>query len=138
VKQLRVVRPHERDRSTAQTPGMQREAGVAASTVGAEKLWVGHVTMAPGMTSGAHHHGPVESSIYVISGRARFRFGEKLEQQVDVGPGDFVYVPPQAVHQEINVDDTAPVEMIVARDGQENVVVNVEVDGADLATDRHR
>ena len=138
MKQLRVVRPHERDRSTAQTPGMQREAGVAASTVGAEKLWVGHVTMAPGMTSGAHHHGPVESSIYVISGRARFRFGEKLEQQVDVGPGDFVYVPPQAVHQEINVDDTAPVEMIVARDGQENVVVNVEVDGADLATDRHR
>ena len=127
MKQLRVVRPHERDKSTAQTPGMQREAGVAASTVGAEKIWVGHVTMAPGMTSGAHHHGPVESSIYVISGRARFRFGEKLEQQVDVGPGDFVYVPPQAIHQEINVDDVAPVEMIVARDGQENVVVNVEM-----------
>ena len=124
---LRVVRPHERDKSTAQTPGMQREAGVAASTVGAEKIWVGHVTMAPGMTSGVHHHGPVESSIYVISGRARFRFGEKLEQQVDVGPGDFVYVPPQAIHQEINVDDAAPVEMIVARDGQENVVVNVEM-----------
>jgi uncharacterized RmlC-like cupin family protein len=138
VKELRVVRPHERDKSTAQTPGMQREAGVAASTVGAEKIWVGHVTMAPGMTSGAHHHGPVESSIYVISGRARFRFGEKLEQQVDVGPGDFVYVPPQAIHQEINVDDAAPVEMIVARDGQENVVVNVEMDGANLATDRHR
>ncbi len=130
MKQLRVVRPHERDRSTAQTPAMQREAGVAASTVGAEKLWVGHVTMAPGMTSGVHHHGPVESSIYVISGRARFRFGEKLEQQVDVGAGDFVYVPPQAIHQEINVDDAAPVEMIVARDGQENVVVNVELDGA--------
>jgi uncharacterized RmlC-like cupin family protein len=83
--------------------------------------------MAPGMTSGVHHHGPVESSIYVISGRARFRFGEKLEQQVDAGPGDFVYVPPQAIHQEINVDDAAPVEMIVARDGQENVVVNVEM-----------
>ena len=130
MAELRVVRPNERDRSTAQTPGMQREAGVAASTVGAEKIWVGYVTMAPGMTSGAHHHGPVESSIYIISGRARFRFGQKLEQQVDVGPGDFVYVPPQAIHQEINIDDAAPVEMIVARDGQENVVVNV-----DLATD---
>ena len=69
--ELRVVRPHERDRGTAQTPGMQREAGVAGSTVGAQKLWLGHVTMAPGMKSGAHHHGPLESAIYVISGRAR-------------------------------------------------------------------
>ncbi len=125
--EVRVVRPQERDKGTAQTPGMQREAGVAASTVGAEKIWVGHVTMAPGAKSGAHHHGPVESSIYIISGRARFRFGAKLEQSVDAGPGDFVYVPPQAVHQEINLDPNAPIEMIVARDGQENVVVNVDV-----------
>jgi uncharacterized RmlC-like cupin family protein len=131
VRQLRVVRPHERDRSTAQTAGMRREAGVAASTVGAERIWVGYVTMAPGAKSGAHHHGPVESSIYIIAGRARFRFGERLEQTVEVGPGDFVYVPPQVVHQEINADAGAPVEMIVARDGQENVVVNVEVAGAE-------
>lgn len=127
MAELRVVRPHERDKGTAQTPGMRREAGVAASTVGAEKIWVGYVTMAPGTKSGAHHHGPVESSIYVISGRARFRFGPKLEQSVEVGPGDFVYVPPQVVHQEINADASAPVEMIVARDGQENVVVNIEL-----------
>jgi uncharacterized RmlC-like cupin family protein len=127
VKSLRVVRPHERDASTAQTPGMHREAGVAASTVGAERIWVGHVTMAPGMKSGAHHHGPVESGIYIISGRARFRFGDKLEQEVEVAAGDFIYVPPQAIHQEINLDADAPVEAIVVRDGQENVVVNVEL-----------
>ena len=126
---VRVVRPGERDRSTAQTPGMQREAGVAASTVGAEKIWVGYVTMAPGAKSGAHHHGSVESSIYIISGRARFRFGPKLEHTAEAGPGDFIYVPPEAVHQEINLDPETPIEMIVARDGQENVVVNVEVEG---------
>jgi uncharacterized RmlC-like cupin family protein len=126
MAELRVVRPHERDKDTAQTPGMQREAGVASSTCGAEKIWVGHVTMAPGATSGVHHHGPVESSIYVIAGRARFRFGAKLEHEVEVGPGDFVYVPPEAVHQELNLDPNAPVEMIVARDGQENIVVNVD------------
>lgn len=128
MKTLRVVRPHERDASTAQTPGMHREAGVAATTVGAEKIWVGHVTMAPGMKSGVHHHGPLESSIYIISGRARFRFGEGLEQEVEVAAGDFVYVPPEAIHQELNADDGAPVEMIVARDGQENIVVNVEME----------
>ena len=124
---IRVVRPHERDKGTAQTSGMQREAGVSASTVGAQKLWVGYVTMAPGMKSGAHHHGPVESCIYVISGRARIRFGPHLEQTVDAGPGDFIYVPPEAVHQEINLDADAPIEMIVSRDGQENIVVNVEL-----------
>ena len=128
-RELRVVRPQERDRGTAQTPGMQREAGVAGSTVGAQKLWLGHVTMAPGTKSGAHHHGPVESAIYIISGRARFRFGARLEQTVEAGPGDFVFVPPEAVHQEINLDVNAPIEMIVARDGQENIVVNVDLPG---------
>jgi uncharacterized RmlC-like cupin family protein len=129
VAELRVVRPHERDAGTAQTPGMQREAGVARSTVGAEKIWVGHVTMAPGMKSGAHHHGPLESGIYVVSGRARFRFGPKLEQTVDVGPGDFIFVPPEVVHQELNASDDEPVVAIVARDGQENIVVNVDMPG---------
>jgi uncharacterized RmlC-like cupin family protein len=124
--EFRIVRPEQRDRSTAQTPGMQREAAVAASTVGAEKLWVGVVTMAPGAKSGAHHHGDVESSIYVISGRARFRYGDQLEHVAEAGPGDFIYVPPLALHQEINIDADQPIEMIVARDGQENVVVNVD------------
>ena len=126
--ELRVVRPDERDVATAQTPGMQRAAGVAASTVGAEQLWLGHVTMAPGMVSGAHHHGAVESAIYIISGRARFRFGQRLEREIEAGPGDFVFVPPKVVHQELNLDDNAPVEMIVGRNGQENVVVNVDVE----------
>ncbi len=80
------------------------------------------------MTSGAHHHGPLESSIYVISGRARFRYGDQLEHEVEVGPGDFVYVPPEAIHQEVNADASECVEMIVARDGQENIVVNVEME----------
>ncbi len=126
--ELRIVRPDGRDVATAQAPGMQRAAGVAASTVGAEKLWLGHVTMAPGMVSGAHHHGAVESAIYIISGRARFRFGPHLEREIDAGPGDFVFVPPEVVHQELNLDDNAPVETIVGRNGQENVVVNVDVE----------
>ncbi len=82
--------------------------------------------MAPGLKSGVHHHGPLESAIYVISGRARMRFGPKLEQTLEAGPGDFIFVPPDAVHQEINLSDDEAVEMIVARDGQENIVVNVE------------
>lgn len=124
---LRVIRPGERDRGTAQTPGMERAAAISDSTVGAQGLWTGYVTLSPGFRSGAHHHGPSESSIYIISGRARFRFGERLEESVDVGAGDFVFVGPEALHQEINLDENASVEMIVSRDGQENIVVNVEM-----------
>ena len=127
TQSLQVVRPHERDPGTAQTPGMERLAGIASGTVGAQGLWVGYVTMGPGIRSGAHHHGNVESGIYIIRGRARLRFGPALEQSIDAGPGDFVYVPPEAVHQEINLDDAEPIEMIVARNAQENVVVNVEL-----------
>ena len=127
MAELRVVRPHERDAATAQTPGMRREAGVAASTVGAEKIWLGHVTMEPGMKSGAHHHGPVESAIYIVSGHARFKFGDKLQESVEVGPGDFIFVPPEVVHQEMHAGGDEPVVAIVARNGQENIVVNVEL-----------
>jgi uncharacterized RmlC-like cupin family protein len=130
-QQLRVIRPDERDRGTAQTGGMAREAGVATETAGARRLWMGHVSVAPGVRSGAHHHGDAESGIYVISGRARFRFGERLQHSLEAGPGDFVFVPPNLVHQEINASDTEPVEMIVGRDRQEGLVVNVDLPEAD-------
>ncbi len=127
TQQVRVIRPHEFDSSTAQTPGMFRQEGVGAKTAGAEGIWVGHVTVARGVRSGPHHHGELESAIYVISGHARFRFGDGLETVVEAGPGDFVFVPPRIVHQEINASNAEPVVMIVARNSQENVVVNVEV-----------
>ncbi len=123
---LRVVRRGELQPHTAQTPGMTRYPGVAAGTVGANKIWVGYVTMEPGARSGAHHHGDCESAIYVIRGRARFRFGDRLKETIEASAGDFVYVPPQVVRQELNASDSEEIEMVVARDSQENVVVNVD------------
>lgn len=127
MPEMRVVRPNERDRSTAQTPGMDRAEGVGACTVGASSIWAGHVTVGPGVKSGAHHHGEVESAIYIISGKARFRYGERLENNIEAGAGDFIYVPAYIVHQEINASSQEPVEMIVTRGSQENIVVNVEI-----------
>lgn len=126
MDEVRVVRASELSTQTAQTAGMTRYAGVAGGTVGSRNLWMGYSTMAPGARSAAHHHGDLESGIYVIRGRAVFRFGERLEQSVEVGPGDFIYVPPGAIHQEINIGSEAA-EMIVCRSGQENVVVNVDL-----------
>lgn len=114
------------DAGTAQTPGMVRLAGIAASTCGASELWMGEVSNAPGFRSGAHHHGDVESGIYVVSGRIAVRWGEGLAERAEAGAGDFIFVPPALVHQEINLSDDEPVVLVVARGG-DNIVVNVEM-----------
>lgn len=127
MAEIRVVKANECDTSTAQTPGMLRAEGVGAITAGAQKLWLGRVKVEEAVRSGPHHHGEVESAIYVIRGRARFRYGERLEHSVEASAGDFVFVPPYLVHQEINASGEEPVEMVVARSSQKNVVVNVEL-----------
>ncbi|MBI3953646.1 MAG: cupin domain-containing protein [Chloroflexi bacterium] len=120
-----VVRPGERSVATAQTAGMVREAGVAPETAGSAGLWVGFVSAAPGSASGVHHHGDCESGIYVLRGRARFLFGEGLARSVEVQAGDFLYVEPLAIHQEVNLSDREPLELIVARNCGGMLVVNV-------------
>ncbi len=84
----------------------------------------------PGAKTGAHHHGHVESVIYVVSGRARMRWGDRLEYVAEAGPGDFVLVPPYVPHQEINAADDEPLSCVLVRTGQDPVVVNL--DGLDV------
>jgi uncharacterized RmlC-like cupin family protein len=124
---VRVVRAQDLSEGTAQTPGMHRRTAIDAGTAGSRNLWVGYVTMDAGARSGAHHHGDSESVIYMIRGRARFPYGDRLQDVVEAGPGDFIYVPPHLVHQEINASDSESIEMIVTRDSQDNVVVNVDL-----------
>src|SRR5712692_316111 len=126
-KGVRVVHGNELDSNTAQTPGMNRAAAITRARAGAEKLWAGTVVIHPKAKTGAHHHGPVESVIYVVSGRARMRWGEQLEFVAEAGPGDFIYVPPYVPHQEINACPDQPLECVVVRSGQEPIVVNLEI-----------
>ncbi len=132
--ELRLVRGGELSPQTSQTPGMRRLAAIAADTVGSRNLWVGRVTLEPGARSGAHHHGDCESVVCVTGGRIRFRFGDRLEGSVEARPGDFIYVPPRLVHQEINLSAAEGVDSIVVRDSQENVVVNVDLPEALVET----
>jgi uncharacterized RmlC-like cupin family protein len=124
---VRVVHANELDSNTPQTPGMNRAAAITYARAGAEKLWAGTVVVNPKAKTGAHHHGPVESVIYVVSGRARMRWGDRLEFVAEAGPGDFIYVPPYVPHQEINADDDLPLSCVLVRSGQEPVVVNLDL-----------
>ena len=135
---VRVVRGDELDPNTPQTPGMNRAAAITAARAGAENLWAGTVVIEPGAQTGAHHHGHVESIIYVVAGRARMRWGERLEYVADAGPGDFIFVPPYVPHQEINAQEGEPLDCVVVRSGQEPVVVNLELPDVEPDPERVR
>jgi uncharacterized RmlC-like cupin family protein len=122
-----VVPGHQLDTNTAQTPGMSRAAAINFARVGARKLWAGTVHIHPDAKTGAHHHGALESVIYVLKGRARMRWGDALEFTAEAGPGDFIYVPPYVPHQEINASATEVLECVLVRSDGEAVAVNLDI-----------
>jgi uncharacterized RmlC-like cupin family protein len=123
---VRVIAGGHLDANTPQTPGMSRAAAINYATAGAQKLWAGTVEIQPDAKTGAHHHGALESIIYIISGRARMRWGEALEYVCEAGPGDFIFVPPYVPHQEINAANE-PLQCVLVRSDQQAVVVNLDI-----------
>lgn len=124
---VRIVRSDQLDLNTPQTPGMTRAAAINHAMAGARKLWAGAVTIHPNAKTGPHHHGELESVIYIVSGKARMRWGARLEFIAEAGPGDFIYVAPFAPHQEINASSDEPLQCVVVRSDQEPVVVNLDI-----------
>ena len=125
---VRVIPGTELDPNTPQTPGMDRKAAITFARVGAQKLWAGTVHIHPNAKTGAHHHGALETVIYVVKGRARMRWGERLEFTAEAGPGDFIYVPPFVPHQEINANADEALDCVVVRSDGEAVVVNLDIE----------
>ena len=125
---VKVIPRGSLDTNTAQTPGMNRAAAINYARVGAQKIWAGTVDILPNAKTGAHHHGALESVIYVVRGRARMRWGDRLEYVAEAGPGDFIYVPPYVPHQEINASTGETLECVLVRSDNEAVVVNLDIE----------
>jgi uncharacterized RmlC-like cupin family protein len=109
------------------TPGKVREQAIAV-----EDLWSGLVRTEPGVTSGWHHHGDHDTSVYVIAGNVRIEFGLDGAQAADAGPGDFVHIPKHVVHREINPGPTSSQE-VVTRSGTGPLTINVDSPTPDSA-----
>ena len=129
---VRVIPGYALDPNTPQTPGMDRKAAITHARTGASKLWAGTVTIQPNAKTGAHHHGTLESVIYVVRGKARMRWGDRLEFVAEAGPGDFIYVPPYVPHQEINAAPDEPLHCVLVRSDQEAVVVNLDIPSVEV------
>jgi len=125
---VKVIPANSLDTNTLQTEGMNRAAAINYARVGAQKIWAGTVNICANAKTGAHHHGPLESVIYVLRGRARMRWGDRLEYVAEAGPGDFIYVPPYVPHQEINASSEESLECVLVRSDNEAVVVNLDID----------
>jgi len=125
-RRVRVIKPRQFDDNTPQTPGMQRVAAVSKQLAGSQGLWAGITVVAPNVASGMHHRGETETVIYVVSGHAKIRWGDRMQFEEDVEAGDFIYVPPFAPHQEINPSPDTPSQWVIVRNSQEPIVVNLE------------
>src|ERR1700693_5338334 len=127
---VKVIKSDRLDSNTPQTPGMLRAAAVNSAR-GSQKIWAGTVIIHPNAKTGAHHHGALESVIYVVRGVARMRWGERLEFMAEADAGDFIFVPPYVPHQEINRSSDSPLECVLVRSDNEAVVVNLDIDAAE-------
>ncbi len=125
---VRVIAADQLDPNTAQTPGMNRAAAIDFARAGAQKLWAGTVSIHAGAKTGAHHHGPLESVIYVVRGKARMRWGDKLEFTAEAGPGSFIFVPPYVPHQEINASDDETLECVLVRSDGHATAINLDIE----------
>jgi uncharacterized RmlC-like cupin family protein len=121
----RIVKPLQFDDHTPQTAGMRRLAAISDGLAGSDKLWAGVLLAEPGTASAVHHHGPLETVAYVLSGQSRVRWGSRLEHEADLEPGDFLLIPPYLPHQEINPSPDRPTQWVVVRSGPEAIVVEL-------------
>jgi uncharacterized RmlC-like cupin family protein len=105
---------------------MHRLAAISAATTGGEGIWMGQTHVAPGVRSADHHHGESETAIFVVSGHPVFVYLEgDDETRIQTSPGDYVYVPPFTPHREENPSDTEEALVVIARNTQEAIVVNL-------------
>lgn len=125
---MRVIPGNQLDSNVPSTAGMDRKAAINFARVGAQKLWAGTVTIHPDAKTGAHHHGHLESVIYVVRGKARMRWGEQLQFTAEAGPGDFIFVPPYVPHQEINASPDEVLECVLVRSDGEAVAINLDIE----------
>jgi uncharacterized RmlC-like cupin family protein len=116
---VRLVPPGDRVEGD-RTHGMTREQAIAV-----DGLWAGLVRTEAHTTTGWHHHGDYETSIYVARGLLRMESGPGGSHVIDAGPGDFLHVPRGAIHREGNPGDEES-HIVVVRAGRGPAVVNVD------------
>jgi uncharacterized RmlC-like cupin family protein len=110
---MRVVKP-EPERELPR--GVVGGAEISQATTGAHNIYMGLFRVPAGARSRPHYHANCESALYMLKGGVEIRWGDHLEQSLEVHEGDMLYVPPRETHIVRNLSDDEPAEYVVARD----------------------
>ncbi len=122
-----LVTPAQRRTSVGQNADMERSIAISAHLVGSVGLYASVVTTAPGARTRIHHHGPCETSIYILAGRARYTWGPGgVERSMDADAGDFVYIPAGEIHVEENASADQPLVVVLTRNCPDSQVVYLD------------
>ncbi|MDX6690084.1 MAG: hypothetical protein QOG15_1541 [Solirubrobacteraceae bacterium] len=105
--------------------GVVGGAEISQGTAGAANIYMGVFRVPAGSQSRPHYHADCESAVYMLSGELRVRWGEELEHELSLEPGDLVYVPPRETHLLENPSDSQAAEYVVARDAPQEDSVEV-------------
>ena len=111
--------------------GLTYAPGISAESVGSRGIHLQTLSMPPGARTKPHKHEAHETAIYVLSGEAAMWFGERLEEHVSTGPGDYLYIPADVPHLPYNASGTEPCLAVIARtdpNEQESVVLMPELE----------
>lgn len=119
---MRVIKPGA-DREVPR--GVLGGAEISQATAGATNIYMGVFRVPAGARSRPHYHANCESAVYMLSGHLLVRWGDNLEQSVQLDPGDLVYVPPRETHILENLSDAEAAEYVVARDAPHEDSVEV-------------
>ena len=120
---MKVVKPSGEERQVPR--GVVGGAEISQATTGATNIYMGIFRVPPGARSRPHYHANCESAVYMLSGHLTVKWGDHLEQDVSLEPGDLVYVPPRETHILENLSDAEPAEYVVARDSPHEDSVEV-------------
>ena len=130
------ISPADRRTTVGQHPGMERSIAISRSTTGSDRLYSAIVSTAPGDRTRIHHHGECETSIYILSGAARYTWGPTgLEEAMDAAAGDFIYIAAGEIHVEANASADEPLVVLLTRNCPDSQVFYLD-GGPDGATDR--
>jgi uncharacterized RmlC-like cupin family protein len=111
--------------------GLSYRPAISAENVGAKGIHMQMVVLRPKMAANAHKHEAHETAIYVLSGRSAMWYGDRLEQHLEVGPGDFLFIPADMPHKPYNPSETEDCVALIARtdpNEQESVVLLPEIE----------
>ena len=122
-QEIKLVRP-EKETMTRQK--LSYFVGISRDSAGSKGISMNLVVIPPGGSAEPHYHKDFETAIYMLEGQVETRYGDGLKKSLINRKGDFLFIPPDLLHQPINLSPTKPAIAIVSRNDpneRENVVL---------------